>query len=365
MRRGAVAALMAILFPVVLILCLFSVNLAYMLLMRTELRVATDSAARAASATYSRTNNEAASITAAKQIALQNQVGGVGLVLNDADVVFGRTSQPSAGARYQFSTGAGTRNAVTINATASSRPLFGGQIFSSRLFSPQQTATASFDNIDICLVLDRSSSMKLYATETGGAMSTSDPRFCQLPAANSRWAALRSAVNAFTQVLQQTPANEHVAVVTYASDYNLPCSPAVTSPKSRIDSHLNGDLTATTGAMTTLSSTNWGGMTDIEAGVITGRGELTNPTYARTNARKVMIVLTDGHYTAADPVPQGALAAAQGIIVHTITFGTGANQSSMQALAAGGGGTFHHAPDQATLESIFRKLAAMSVMLTN
>ena len=48
-----------------------------------------------------------------------------------------------------------------------------------------------------------------------------------------------------------------------------------------------------------------------------------------------------------------------------MTFGDGANQLAMENLAAAGGGTFHHAPDPETLESVFRKLAAMSVLLTD
>ena len=41
---------MAFLLPVVLIICFFSIDTAWMLLLRTQLRVATDAAARAAAA---------------------------------------------------------------------------------------------------------------------------------------------------------------------------------------------------------------------------------------------------------------------------------------------------------------------------
>lgn len=364
-RHGAVLVLMAILLPVVLIICLFSVNVAHMSLMRTELRVATDAAARAASSTYSQTNNEEAAIAAAQEIALLNEVGGEGLVLEDDDVQFGRSTQASAGTRYSFVVDGSSRNAARVTATADSRSLFDFGLMSEDTFSPSQTAIATYDNVDIVLVLDRSSSMKLYTWETGGAMSTSDSRFCKIPHANSRWAALSTAVTAFVDVLNDTVAVEHVGVVTYASNYTMPCSPSLYVPKSRVDSHLSGNLTNTLNAMATLSSTNWGGMTEIDAGVIAGRTELTSATWSRPNARKIMIVLTDGHYTAADPVPQATTAAAQGIIVHSVTFGDGANQQAMQNLATAGLGSYHHAPDPQTLEAVFRKLAAMSVMLTD
>ncbi|MBL8850347.1 MAG: VWA domain-containing protein [Planctomycetaceae bacterium] len=364
-RHGAVLVLMAILLPVVLVICLFSVNVAYMSLMRTELRVSTDAAARAASSTYSSTGNQAAAIDAAQEFALLNKVGGQGLVVDDADVEFGRSTQPSTGARYVFTVDNVQRNAARVNATAESRTLFAGGLFANATFSPTKTATATFDDVDICLVLDRSSSMKLYTWETSAAMSTSDPRFCQVPSVHSRWRALSNAVGAFVEVLEDSGSTEHLAVVTYASTYKLPCNPSFTSPQSRIDSNLSSDLANALNAMTTLNTTNWGGNTDIDAGVITGRSVLTNTALVRPHARKVMIVLTDGHYTGADPVPQAATAKSQGITVHSVTFGDGANQQAMQDLATAGGGTFHHAPDPETLESVFRKLAAMSVLLTD
>jgi Flp pilus assembly protein TadG len=365
-RRGAVLVLMTVLFPVVLVICLFSVNVAYMALLRTELRVSTDAAARAAGATYSFTDDEAEAIAVAQQFALLNKVGGVGLALAEEDVEFGRSTQPSAGARYEFvAEESGVRNAARVNAIGRIRSLFAGGMFADATFSPTKSATATYANVDICLVLDRSSSMKLYTWETGGMISTSDPRFCQVPHADSRWVALSNAVSAFVEVLESSSAVEHVAVVSYSSVYNMPCSPSASLPASRIDSHLSGDLTTTLNAMATLNSTNWGGMTEIDAGVIKGREVLTDPTLSRPHARKIMIVLTDGLYTNTDPTPQAAIAASLGITVHSVTFGSGANQQTMSNVAAAGGGTFHHAPDPETLEEVFRKLAAMSVLLTD
>ena len=77
-----------------------------------------------------------------------------------------------------------------------------------------------------------------------------------------------------------------------------------------------------------------------------------------------MIVLTDGNYTGNDPVPAATAAAAADIIVHTITFSAGANQTDMQEVATAGGGLHYHAPDAATLNEIFRDLAAMPVLIT-
>ncbi|MBX3440078.1 MAG: VWA domain-containing protein [Planctomycetaceae bacterium] len=364
-RRGAVLVLMAFLLPVVLILCFFSVNLAYMLLMRTELRVATDAAARAAGSTFSVTNDEGVATAAGQEFALLNPVGGQGLVLDAEDVSFGRSSQPFPGARYQFVVDNGLKNSTRVTATAAPKTLFASGLFYGASFAPTQSATVTSSNVDICLVLDRSSSMKLSLAEGAALMSSKDPRACQAPNAASRWKALSDAVDAFLEVLESTGPSEHVAMATYASNYSTPCKPATAWPSSRLDAPLSGDLNVVRTAMNTLNTSIWGGNTEIHSGVIRGTAALTDPVRSRPNAYKVMIVLTDGNYTADNPIPYAAAAANAGIIVHAVTFSDGANQEDMRELASVGGGSFYHAPDAETLEAVFRRLAAMSVLLTD
>lgn len=365
-RTGVLLVLMAFLLPVVLILCFMSVDVAWMLLLRTELRVATDSAARAAGSTWSETLDESQAVAAAQQYALLNEVGGQGLVLNSGDVVFGSAARAGTG-RYQFAAAQSIvdedDNAVRVNASAT-RSMFAGQLLGVGTFTPHQSATASYRFVDVCLVLDRSSSMKLYTWENSSGLSTSDPRTCAPPEPDSRWVALDAAVDGFLDVLETASGAAHVSVVTYASNYTTPCSPANSLPSSRVDCPLDEDLSTVRGAMTSLSAEVWGGMTEIHSGIDRATDVLTVSAEARPNARKVMIVLTDGHYTSSDPVPYAASAAGQGITVHAVTFSDGANQTAMQDVAAAGGGDYYHAPDPATLNAVFRRLAAMPLMLT-
>ncbi len=363
-RRGAVLVLIALALPVVLILCFMSVNTAYMLLLRTELRVATDAAARAAGSTLAATDDQTLATNAAKDIALLNEVGGTGLVLTDPDIEFGGSSQVNPGNPYTFTVDATPTNATRVNAALANQDLFASGLFDASTFNAAQSATATHANVDICLVLDRSSSMKLYTWENLPLLPGGDPRKCLPPQPGSRWLALDAAVTEFVNVLATTPAVEHVAVVTYSSDYFMSCTPTVTNTAATIDGDLNVDLTTVTNAMTNRSGTVWGGMTEIHSGILAGTAVLTGPS-ARANARKVMIVLTDGNYTADDPVPYATDTAALGIRVHAITFSDGANQTAMQDVAAEGTGDFYHAPDQATLEDVFRTLAATPVFLTD
>jgi len=220
-RRGAVLVLITLALPVVLVLCFMAVNVAYMLLLRAELRVATDASARAAGSTFSSTNDQATATAAAQQIALLNTIGGQGLVLPSADVEFGVSTQPSPGAKYQFVAGGPQMNAARVTATPVARDLFATGLFAGSTFSPTQSATATYANVDICLVLDRSSSMKLDTTETAAYLPGGDPRACQTPHEDSRWVAVEVAVEEFVTVLQNTIPVEFVAVVTYGSDYTI------------------------------------------------------------------------------------------------------------------------------------------------
>ena len=70
-------------------------------------------------------------------------------------------------------------NAQLIELYALASQVFGGT--DGKRFAAIALNTASFLDVDICLVLDRSSSMKLSVSDTAGYMATSDPRFCQPP----------------------------------------------------------------------------------------------------------------------------------------------------------------------------------------
>ncbi|MEM9658801.1 MAG: pilus assembly protein TadG-related protein, partial [Planctomycetota bacterium] len=114
-RRGAIIALVAFLLPALLMVLGFSVDLSYMQATRTELRAATDCAARAAATELSQFDDTTLARNKAKQIAQQHQVAGQPLRLRDGDVVFGRSS-PDGNGKWQFIANATPFNAVRVNA---------------------------------------------------------------------------------------------------------------------------------------------------------------------------------------------------------------------------------------------------------
>lgn len=242
---------------------------------------------------------------------------------------------------------------------------FGGFVGQSN-FEPVQTATASFLNVDICLVLDRSSSMKLNADSSESGMYTSDPRFCSAPNATSRWMALDGAVRIFTQTLRNSSADEQVALVTYSSDLSgySPALCGASSSPSTLDSPLSINLSLVESEMDRLKNSTWNGNTFIESGMRKGIAALTDPARGRKFANKVLIVLTDGHENEGSAVAATPDARSEEIVVNTITFGDFADQVTMADVAQAGGGRHYHASDGVALERVFRELAAEVAQIT-
>ena len=89
-RRGSIVILALLLIIASLAAAAMCIDVAYMQLVQTELRSATDAATRAASQTLAEGGTMAEAKQKAKDLALANQVAGEGLVLTDADIVFGQ-----------------------------------------------------------------------------------------------------------------------------------------------------------------------------------------------------------------------------------------------------------------------------------
>ncbi len=376
-RQGAIVVLAAVMMIVFLASVVFSVDVSYMQLTKAKLRAATDAAARAAGEGLSRAQDTDYARQAAKDIAAANKVAGRPLVLDDSDIVFGKSAQQASGA-WTFTPNGQPINAVRVfgrrtrSAPSGSVPLFFGRVFNVLDFEPVQAATVVRLDRDICLVLDRSSSMKLYLDDTSATMSTSDPRFCQPPNMSlSRWGATSIAVQRFIDALEQTPQSEYLGLATYAGGMNgassyTACS--YTSNTSDINCALASNASAVTSAMASLSTKKWNGRTNIAAGLNRGIQVLTSAS-ARPYAAKTMVLMSDGAAnepggcgsTGCSQAFQAAIdkaveAANQDIIIHTITYGE-ANPGLMQDIADATGGTHYVAPDAATLQDIFEEIA--------
>ena len=367
-RKGAIVVLFAILLPVQMIFLGFCIDFANMHRVRNEARVIADLSSKAAADALARSGgDETLAIATAQAVAASNTIGGDFHSLDPSEIVFGR-AQEQADGRFEFTQGATPPNSVRVFANRTDdHPngpvgLFFGNFYGRSEFPFTQTATSSFRDVELCLVLDRSVSMKYNVNGSNTAAERKSFR-CQTPRPVSRWVALDNAVDVFLNELDATPVRERVGLVTFASDTGASCTPGVTFQASTLDQPLTDNTAAIRAVMGNYSNSVWFGSTDITAGII----EATDHMVAASSParERFIVVLTDGvHRRASEPSDAAADANKQGIIVHTITFSSEADIVDMQLTAQKGGGEHWHADNAAELELIFRRLAGTIAIIT-
>jgi len=323
--------------PAILAFAILAINIAWMQLTRTELRTATDAAARAGSRTLSLTQDVAIARTVGNQAAANNTVAGQPLTLATSDLVFGKSS-PVTGAPWAFTALPETSDELNSVRALGRRvagspsgpvPMLFAGMFDRTTFEPVKVAVATQTDRDVVLVLDRSGSMD-------------DPT-----ATGTKWSDLLSAVDVFLNTLDLTPQTEKVGLATY-------------------EEFATSDLVLTTDYQSIrdhLATLNPGGWTGIGRGVDAGRTIINDTTHHRIFASKTMVVMTDGkHNRGHDPEPQATIAHNnEAVEVHAVTFGpddpTIVDKVRMQQVATNGHGQYYHAEDQADLQAVFEEIA--------
>ena len=377
-RRGAIAPMIAISLPMLVIMAGFAVNLAYMELVRGQLRIACDSAAKAALVRYgasSASNPQSDACTFAATVSAYNLVANQTLALSSSNFTFGNSTKSSSGT-YLFTSGGTPTNSVQVTGTVHA-PLLMAALLPVSSFGTSQTSTATRISHDIILVLDRSASMAfdqsanefVYPSDVSSQGTVLQCYFTPPSATASRWAALSSAVASFISTLQARNLDVHVGLVTFSENYTFGSYNAV---ESSLDVPLTGNLSLITSAMTTWNQQVLLGDTNISAGLITAQTELTG-TRARSVADRTVILFTDGVATSESAdVPTTVLGLRQNsqIVTHVVTFGleaaSGTAQASMQSAAQNGNGMYFNAPTSAALQTAFQTIAdSLPAVYTN
>ena len=178
-RHGAIMPLFAVTLPLILIFAGFAINLAYMQLVSTELKIATDTAAHAGGRAMSIWQSTDKAIEYAEQIIQTNRVGGKPLTIGEdgsadqAEVVFGKSIRADNGyGMYDFSEvskgdidkGNKTANSVGVISNSEFAMVF--NFMDTHSFNPYRRSIATQVDRDIALVLDRSGSMLYFKDET-------------------------------------------------------------------------------------------------------------------------------------------------------------------------------------------------------
>ena len=366
-RRGAMLVLIAFCLPLCIIMAAFAVDVAWIQLVRTELRTATDAASRAAAKELSLSQNTAAARQRAKETAQRNQVAGEPMRLANKDIEIGKGVQSNDQSRFQFTKGGSRPNAVRVTgdrtqgSLAGPVNLFFGGVLGVDTFEPVETATSTQLDRDICLVVDRSGSMMW--TLAAGSQFPAGTQPCGPPhPTKSRWGTLATAVEAFLVELDDTVQDERVSLVSYSSN-TTECGNTYTIAET--NSVLVKSYDRIRRQMEKISSKPVKGSTAISAGIDVGVQTLIG-NKSRPFAVRTMIVMTDGiHNLGREPILSAQDAVAEDIVIHTITFSADADITRMQAVAAATGGRHFHADDLKELVDAFKEIAStLPVLLT-
>ena len=342
------AVLIAVCLPVVLILAAFAVDVAYMQLVRTELRIATDAAALAGGREL-RASPEATVIATAQEAAGKNTVGGSPFQVHAADTELGVATQPNSSLRWQFTPGVGAGNINAFRVTgrkqdgsaAGTATLFFGNIWGHEKFEPVKSAVSIQVDRDIALVLDRSASMSWNRQGDRLSWTLGGPLH-----PHASWISLQNAVNRFLDALDSTLATEKVALTTFSNEAVLDVDlvPQYDSIRNRMEA---------------ITQNFESGRTATSLGMDSGLSALTDVRNARPHARKTIVLLTDGpHNLGRSPNDvAGEFVAQHDVTIHTVTFASSADQSLMETVAKTGGGQHWHANDEFDLIDVFKAIA--------
>lgn len=408
-RRGAVMVFLVAGIVLLLAMVMFSVDVASMQLVRTELRAATDSAAKAGAESLLRTQSETEAVKAAQAFAELNIVGGKGFKIAANDVVIGTSTLQTDGS-WAFGAGGPKPNAVRINshmeAGSASGPvaLAFGKVFKAGTFAPAKTSTASAMEQEVCLVIDRSASMSFNLAGVDWSYPSGGD-YLKRPKKGSRWDALLTAVGLYVDEVEKTAVPSRLALVTWASFITDVIPPGLTKEKkdkydveyskkkkfkdkaakdsdpTSTGSGINAALAPITASLDAALSFNYDsvvgklmqrtdfpilGSTNMSAGIDKAVDVLT-AAGVRPYAQKVIILMSDGQWNEGrNPIEAAEDARDEGIIIHVVTFLPQALSADAQQVATTTGGTYIHANNEAELVTAFQKLArTLPVVLTD
>jgi Mg-chelatase subunit ChlD len=245
------------------------------------------------------------------------------LQLANEDFEFGRSELAASGG-FEFVPGGRPSNTVrvtgrrTSDSPSGSIPLLFGNLLGLSHFEPRMVSAATYIERDVVLVVDRSGSMR-----------------------GSKFRELRQAIEVFVDTLDTTPVDELVG----SASYNHRATEDVP-----LTSHL-AEISTQLGRLSTR------GRTSISRGMEAGRA-IMDKGRSKDFVERTLIVMTDGiHNEGPEPSGVARRLADAGVQIHTITFGSGADQRRMKEVASIGGGRHYHALSSAELTAAYREIA--------
>lgn len=375
-RRGAMLVVVAFLIIMLATIGAMTIGIAQIQLVRAEMRMATDAAAKAAVTTLGQTQSLASARQAAREIAALHQVAGSAFQIVDANIEFGSATRQGDGT-YNFTINGNPINSARITSSRSSSsplgsvPLLFPAFLNATSFSVTEDATAARADHDIVLVIDRSGSMAWdlsakkfsYPGDLNGK-STIQNYFLPPHATLSRWAYMKSAVSQFITEVDSQSYDAKIGLVTYSSTFSFG---TFSSTASTTEQWLSTNYSAINTRMTQIGQKPLIGDTNMGQGMTDGQTVLMDTTRNRMTAIKTMILITDGIVTQGDnPRTIAQTLKNNRITCHTISFGANADKTLCGEIATLTGGRYYDAPTSTALQAAFEDIAlSLPSILTN
>lgn len=380
-RRGAMLLLMSAMMFVFVAMSAFTVDVAWMQLLRTELRASTDAAAKAGMEALSSQQSTRAARAAARQYARQNKVAGKPVILRNRDIVFGRTVKRLDGSQ-EFVAGATPYTAIQVNVEYGPRRqnkpvnLFFSHMLGDPTFAPSETATASHLENEVILAVDRSHSMCFDLTGRSWSYAPNNPlanprhsrsirNYLAPPhPTGSRWSSLRRAVDDFIVEAGNVSEPPKVGLVSWGSDTYQYGKRFVAS---LLEAKLHTNYQPLQNQMNFLSRKSMLGATNVSAGLDLARSHITDRRHSSPSSNKTIILMTDGQWNQGrHPYAAARDCLTAGVTVHTVTFLPGSDQRTMKEVARITGGRHFHADNELELRETFKELArSLPLILTD
>lgn len=340
-RTGGVIVLFALVLPVLLAMVAFAVDVGFIAMQRTELQNAVDAGALAAQVQL-RTNPKKVklAIAAAEQFVRMNQDSSELLKKKSIKVEEGNWDPVTK--VFSRKGSKKDRNAVRVFAVKDDQPFIFGTAIGQSTFSVPATAiaTGATSTLDIMLTLDLSGSM-LY---------------------QGRINALRASAPVFVEVIDELGNSDQIGVMGLSADpsdfdqeevgpnatlYNSGLHPSSNYHVGVMEHVLTKNLSSlnsTTLTRTNLRASKYQGWTGTGAALGDSVHYLVNGAEAREGARRIVVLMTDGH---ANRPPGGGpgyarqmatYASTNDVTVYTISLGNSADEELNQDIADMTGG---------------------------
>lgn len=359
--------LMVFCFTITIAFAGVAVNTAFLRMARVEMKSVTDLAAKSG-ATYignfQNTTGPTSRITNVMQWNRPQFDSSIGRPdYESITITYGNAEIADDGA-ITFTEDGMPENAVEV--AAAYPPIFNGSnvpipFFFAATPSVSARSIAMRTDNDVCFVLDRSGSMawdmtnEEFSYPAGG--SELQNYYTPPDPVDSRWAALRTAVEDFVLTCEEdVPGEVRIGLVSFASEFEFGVfESARGTVHQRITRDRRGRVLP---AIDEIGDEPLIGDTDIGYGLslvpnVFRGGQVRSKTGVRT-----VVLFSDGvNNEGPNPVVEAAALGSAGYTVHTVSFSDQADQAMMQSIAAATGGSHYHASSADELREAFKEIA--------